>query len=166
MIDRSREPAVPWAFPWTIAWTIAAGIAIAGVALSGSAWGQAYDGLPPLNVEIIGKSGEVKGMAKVYPNYVELVDALKKPRGSIGVMMVEGKLRLFLVKADNERSLIGWSERHRLYNAQNKLVGYYNWTPIWSYIYDTEMKKVGQAQCIAYQGVCAAGIAGFLLGLF
>ncbi len=45
-------------------------------------------------------------------------------------------------------------------------MGYYWWTAIWSYVYDPEMKKVGQAQCIAYQGLCAAGVAGYLLGLF
>jgi hypothetical protein len=33
-------------------------------------------------------------------------------------------------------------------------------------VYDPKMKKAGEARCLAYQGVCAAAIAGYLLGLF
>lgn len=122
--------------------------------------------LPPIRVDILGPSGEVKGKALVFPNYVQIQDASSKARGAIGVLLVEGQMRLFLVRSNSERSYIGWGNNHKLFDAKNKLIGYYNWTPIWSYVYDTKMKKVGQAQCIAYQGVCAAGVAGFLLGLY
>jgi len=123
------------------------------------------EGVPPLPVEIESPTGEIKGRALVYPNYIELSDAASAPRGAIGVLMAEGTARLFLVKANSERSLIGWAQENRLYDTQNKLVGYYYWTPTWSYVYDIKMIKIGQARCIAYQGVCAAGVAGFLLGL-
>ena len=122
--------------------------------------------LPPLRVSIQDAQGRTVGQANVYLNYVELLDAAGHSKGAIGVVQVEGRERLFLVQANAERKLIGWAEEQRLYNEEGKLVGFYGWTPIWSYVYDPQHKKVGQAQCLAYQGVCAAGVAGFLLGLF
>jgi hypothetical protein len=122
--------------------------------------------LPPLQVDILDAQEHHAGRADVYLNYVELADAAGQPKGAIGVLNIEGQARLFLVEADGERKLVGWAEDHRLYGADSKLIGYYVWTPIWSYVYNDKMKKVGQAQCLAYQGVCAAGIAGFLLGLY
>ncbi|MDH4225042.1 MAG: hypothetical protein OEW12_05305, partial [Deltaproteobacteria bacterium] len=86
-------------------------------------------------------------------------------RGAVGAVNQAGRIRLFLVRSDESRAFIGWSENQRLYDPDNKLVGYYFWTPVWSYVYTPDRKKVGQAQCLAYQGVCAAGVAGFLLGL-
>jgi hypothetical protein len=137
--------------------------ALAGLAVAGVAFAMT---LPPLQVEILDADQHKTGRADVYLNYVELADAAGAQRGAIGVLMIEGQARLFLVENDGERKLVGYAEDHRLYNADNKLVGYYAWTAIWSYVYDDKMKKVGQAQCIAYQGVCAAGIAGYLLGLY
>lgn len=119
----------------------------------------------PLTTEIVSATGEVRGEAKVFPNYVEVVDSLGTPKGAVGVVMVQGRLRLFLIHADARRTLVGWAEQQRVFNDRDELVGYYFWTPTWSYVYDTEMNKVGEAQCLAYQGVCAAGIAGYLLGL-
>ena len=121
--------------------------------------------LPPLTVDILDRDGVPRGKAQVFQNYVRLQGPDGAPRGAIGVVMAEGSARLFLVGPDRQRKLLGWSRNHRLFDAQNKLVGYYSWTPIWSYVYDAELKRVGQAQCLAYQGVCAAGVAGFLLGL-
>lgn len=122
--------------------------------------------LPPLQVVILDAQQRPAGRADVYLNYVEVADAAGQPRGAIGVLNVDGQARLFLVQSDGDRKLVGWAEDHRLYSADNKLIGYYVWTPIWSYVYDEKLKKVGQAQCLAYQGVCAAGVAGFLLGLY
>jgi hypothetical protein len=122
--------------------------------------------LPALQVDILDAQQKKLGRADVYLNYVELADAAGAQRGAIGVVMVDGQARLFLVQRDGERKLVGWAENHKLFNADSKLVGYYNWTAIWSYVYDDKLKKVGQAQCLAYQGVCAAGVAGFLLGLY
>ncbi len=137
--------------------------ALAGLAVAGVGFAMT---LPPLQVDILDAGQHKAGRADVYLNYVELADATGVQRGAIGVLMIEGQARLFLVQSDGERKLVGYAEDHRLYNADNKLIGYYAWTPIWSYVYDDKMKKVGQAQCIAYQGVCAAGIAGYLLGLY
>ena len=123
-------------------------------------------GVPPLKVDILDAQEKKQGLAEIYSNYVELSDATGKRLGAIGVVWVQGRAELFLIRANEERQFIGWSSERRLYDAKDALVGYYHWTPIWSYVYNPEMKKVGQAQCLAYQGVCAAGVAGYLLGLF
>lgn len=121
--------------------------------------------IPPMEVDILDAAERETGQALVYPNFIELKTPQGELRGAIGVVLVQGKVQLFLVRADAGRRFIGWAENFRLYNTEDKLVGFYFWTPIWSYVYDPNMKKVGQAQCLAYQGVCAAGIAGYLLGL-
>jgi hypothetical protein len=121
--------------------------------------------IPPLKTDIVDAKKQSLGTALVYPNFVELTTADGTLRGAIGVVVSQGRAQLFLVRADSERRFIGWAEGHRLYNTEDQLVGYYFWTPIWSYVYDPKMKKVGEAMCLAYQGVCAAGIAGYLLGL-
>jgi hypothetical protein len=138
-------------------------VGLAALSAAGSA--RAVD-FPAIKVDILDAQHQKAGRADVYFNYVELVDGSGVRKGAIGVVLTEGRASLFLVQSDESRKLIGWAEDHRLYNAQDKLVGYYAWTPIWSYIYDEKLKKVGEAQCIAYQGVCAAGVAGYLLGLF
>jgi len=137
--------------------------ALAALALTGAAFALT---LPPLQVDILDAQQHRTGRADVYLNYVEVADAAGLPRGAIGVVIIEGQARLFLVQSDGERKLVGWAENHRLYGPDSKLIGYYAWTPIWSYVYDDKLKKVGQAQCLAYQGVCAAGVAGYLLGLY
>jgi hypothetical protein len=144
---------------------LALGLALAG-APAGRAAGPAPPEFQPLRVAILDGAQKRIGSANVYLNYVELLDGAGTKKGAIGVVLVEGRASLFLVQSNEERKLIGWAEDHRLYDAQDKLVGYYKWTAIWSYVYDDKMKKVGQAQCVAYQGVCAAGIAGYLLRLF
>jgi hypothetical protein len=121
--------------------------------------------IPPLKTPILDPQQKPLGEALVYPNFIELNGQDGALRGAIGVVVSQGRTLLFLVRADSERRFIGWAEDHRLYNTEDQLVGYYFWTPIWSYVYDPKMKKVGQAQCLAYQGVCAAGVAGYLLGL-
>ena len=121
--------------------------------------------IPPLKVDILDAAERKQGKALLYPKFIELQDLNGGLKGVIGVINNQGRVQLFLVQSGSDRRLIGWAENFRLYNNENKLVGYYFWTPIWSYVYDPNMKKVGQAQCLAYQGVCAAGIAGYLLGL-
>ena len=122
-------------------------------------------GVPPLKVDILDAQERKQGLAMIYSNYVEITDATGNPKGAVGVVWVQGRAQLFLIRPNAERAYLGWSSNRRLYDAKDTLVGYYYWTPIWSYVYNPEMKKVGQAQCLAYQGVCAAGVAGFLLGL-
>ena len=121
---------------------------------------------PPLPVDILSPTEEVVGKAKIYANYIEIFDAAERRRGAIGVVQVEGLAQLWLVRADGERTLVGWAENHRLFDKDGKLAGFFQWTPIWSYVYDKAVKKMGKAQCLAYQGVCAAGVAGYLLGLY
>jgi len=123
-------------------------------------------GVPPVEAEIVDAAGQRRGTARVYPNYVEVDDGAGRERGRVGVVMMDGRAVLFTVSADEQRTLVGWARDHRLYDSEDELVGYYFWSPIRSYIYDPEMNKVGQAQCLAYQGVCAAGVAGYLLGLY
>lgn len=126
---------------------------------------QAKPLLPPLKVAILDAAEKPVGEALVYFNFIELNDLAGDLRGAIGVVMTQGRAQLFLVRSDAERKFIGWAENNRLFNTEDQLVGFYFWTAIWSYVYDPKMKKVGQAQCLAYQGVCAAGVAGYLLGL-
>ena len=120
---------------------------------------------PLLKAPIQNPAGQPMGEAHVYFNYVELFAPDGKLQGAIGVVMQEGRARLFVVGGDEARPLLGWAENQRVYDANGRLVGYYAHTPTWSYVYTPARKKVGQAQCLAYQGVCAAGVAGYLLGL-
>ena len=125
----------------------------------------AFAQIPPLPVDILSPAEKKIGKAEIFPNFIVLRDSGGVRKGAIGAVMVDGRTRLFLVQSDDSRLLVGWAENQRLFNAKGELLGYYDWTPIWSYVYDKSMKKVGQAQCLAYQGICAAGIAGYLLGL-
>ena len=149
--------------PFPVCLTHSALMAALAIGLLAGAQGLAL--AAPLKTPILNATGETRGEALVYNNYIEVLDAAGAAKGVVGVVMVQGRLRLFLIRADQERSLIGWAENHRLYNAKNELIGYYYWTPTWSYVYDPTMKKAGEARCLAYQGVCAAAIAGYLLGL-
>ena len=122
--------------------------------------------IPPLKVDILDAGENSKGQALVYPSYIELTDSQGNLKGKIGVVVLQGKAQLYLIRANEERKFIGWAKNFRLYNSEDKLTGFYFWSPIWSFVYDPKMKFVGKAQCIAYQGLCAAAIAGFLLGLY
>ena len=123
-------------------------------------------GIPPLPVDIFDPAGKPVGKAQILPNFIVLLDRTGQKKGVIGIVLVEGRMRLFAIRTNQERKLVGYAENHRLYDPQGELIGFYQWTAIWSYVYDKNMKKVGQAQCLAYQGVCAAGVAAYLLGLF
>ena len=35
----------------------------------------------------------------------------------------------------------------------------------WSYVYAPDGTKIGEAKCIAFRGICSAGIASYLTGL-
>jgi len=137
-----------------LAWGAAPGLGLA-----------AAPGVPPLRVDILDAQQRKQGRALIYSNYVELTDPAGVPLGAVGVVYADGRSQLYLIRSNQERRMVGSAAGRRLFDASGKLIGYYFWTPIWSYVYDTKMKKVGQAQCIAYQGVCAAGVAGYLLGL-
>ncbi len=155
--------------PWSGAWGTFMRIAFCGIllwGLPGVPGAKEHYLIPPLKVDILDAEENSKGQALVYPSYIELTDVQGNLKGKIGVVVVQGKAQLYLIRANEERKFIGWAENFRLYNSEDKLAGFYFWSPIWSFVYDTKMKNVGKAQCIAYQGLCAAGIAGFLLGLY
>lgn len=121
---------------------------------------------PSLPVDILDAAGKIQGKAEIFANYMELKDSKGRKKGSIGLMKVEGEVRLFLIGTDGGRRYLGYARNHRLFDDKDVLLGFYQWTPIWSYVYDKSMNKVGRAQCLAYQGLCAAGVAGYLLGLY
>lgn len=121
---------------------------------------------PALSVDILDKDEKKVGRANIYFNFLEIFDNTERKVGVIGVVMVKGAYRLYMVGKDKDRSMVGWAKKNRLHDAKGELIGYYQWTPIWSYIYDKDLKKLGKAQCLAYQGVCAAAVAGYLSGLY
>lgn len=150
-------------------WRILIRFAFGGIllwGLAGAAAAKEHYLIPPLEVDIVDFEEKPKGRALLYPGYIELTDADGNLKGKIGVVFVQGKAQLYLIRANEERKFIGWAQNFRLFNSEDKLVGFYFWSPIWSFVYDAKMKHVGKAQCIAYQGLCAAGVAGFLLGLY
>ena len=121
---------------------------------------------PALSLDILDPAEKLVGRARIFPNFIELFDNAGKKMGVIGIVWVQGRTRLFVVRSDRKRTLVGWAEGHRLYDNKGILVGYYDWTPIWSYVFDKKMARLGKAQCLAYQGVCAAGVAAYLLKLY
>ncbi len=98
--------------------------------------------LPPIEVDIVDAADVKRGRAQIYPNYIELEDAGGAFKGAVGVVSAQGRVQLFLVAADEQRRMIGWAQNNRLYNAKDELVGYYYWTPTWSYVYDPEKAEL------------------------
>lgn len=164
-----RNPAANRTIPCRGAWGVLRRIAFVGIllcSLAGTPGATEHYLIPPLKVDIVDANDNSKGHALVYPSYIELTDVQGNLKGKIGMVVVQGKAQLYLIRANEERKFIGWARNFRLYNSEDELTGFYFWSPIWSFVYDKKMKHVGKAQCIAYQGLCAAGVAGFLLGLF
>lgn len=126
----------------------------------------------PIVGKIYNAQNELAAKANVYPRYVEIVNLDGRIIGKVGIMVEEGIAKLFLVREDNRRSLIGYSgpgdhpNKGVLYNIKDKLAGYYFWTPTWSFIYNIKNQRVGKVKCIAWPRVCAAGVGGYLLKLF
>lgn len=167
--SRERIPAQDRPLLWLRAWGALGRIVSVGIlmwGLAGTPEAAEHYLIPPLKVDILDAQDNSMGQALVYPSYIELTDAQGNLKGKIGLVVVQGKAQLYLIRANEERKFIGWAKNFRLYDSEDKLTGYYFWSPIWSFVYDKKMKNVGKAQCIAYQGLCAAGIAGYLLGLY
>ena len=170
---QGRQPKTPL-WRWITRVMVASGLLLAAwAALAAPAQAQSRNAdevapgtLPPLVIDVLDPNGKKVAQAELLPNYVTLVNSNRERLGAVGVVRVDGRLRLYLIGADGERSLLGWAAGHQLFNPENELVGYYNWTPIWAYVYGPNLEKMGSAQCLAYQGVCAAAVAGYLLGLF
>lgn len=120
----------------------------------------------PVKGDIENSQKKVIGQAHVYPQFVEIFDTREEQIGRVGIMVENGLAKLFLVKKDNSMSLVGYASGGRLYSPENKLLGSYVWTPTWSFVYNDQGKRAGKVKCIAWPRVCAAGVSGYLLGLY
>lgn len=132
-------------------------------------WSEQADALQigkPLKTEILNAEGKPIARALIYIDYFEILNMNSELLGKVGITNVGGHFQLFLVKADNQRTLVGWAANRTLYNSNDQLIGYYDWSTFWVYAYSATGKRLGKAKCIAFRGYCAAGIAAHLTGLF
>ena len=119
----------------------------------------------PLKTTIINPEKQVVGQALVYIDYVELLKLDGTPLGRLGFVNIQGGFQMFVVRDDRKQSLVGSAKNRRLFDKDGKLICHYDWTTFWSYFYAPDGTKLGKAKCIAFRGICAAGIASFLTGL-
>ncbi len=119
----------------------------------------------PIRTSILNPEKQVVGQALVYIDYVELLKLDGTPLGRLGFVNIQGGFQMFVVRDDGKQSLVGSAKNRRLYDKDGKLIGHYDWTTFWSYFYAPDGTKLGKAKCIAFRGICAAGIASFLTGL-
>ena len=119
----------------------------------------------PLKTTILNPEKQPVGRALVYIDYVELQELDGTPLGRLGFVNIQGGFQMFVVRDDGQQNLVGSAKNRRLYDNDGKLIGHYDWTTFWSYVYAPDGTKLGKAKCIAFRGICAAGIASFLTGL-
>ena len=119
----------------------------------------------PLKTTILSPDKKPLGLALVYIDYIELQELDGTPLGRLGFVNIQGGFQMFVVRDDGQQNLVGSAKNRRLYDKDGKLIGHYDWTTFWSYVYAPDGKKLGKAKCIAFRGICAAGIASFLTGL-
>ena len=119
----------------------------------------------PLKTTILSPEKKPLGLALVYIDYIELQELDETPVGRLGFVNIQGGFQMFVVRDDGEQNLVGSAKNRRLYEKDKKLIGHYDWTTFWSYVYAPDGTKLGKAKCIAFRGICSAGIASFLTGL-
>lgn len=119
----------------------------------------------PIKTVILNSQEESVGIADVYIDYIELKEINEIPKGRLGFVNIKGGFQIFVVRDDGEQKLVGSAKNRRLFDKEGNLIGHYDWTTFWSYVYSPSGKKLGKAKCIAFRGICAAGIASFLTGL-
>lgn len=119
----------------------------------------------PLKTTILSPDKKPLGLAQVYIDYIELQELDGTPVGRLGFVNILGGFQMFVVRDDGEQNLVGSAKNRRLFDKDEKLIGHYDWTTFWSYVYAPDGTKLGKAKCIAFRGICAAGIASFLTGL-
>ena len=119
----------------------------------------------PLKTTILSPEKKPLGLALVYIDYIELQELDGTPVGRLGFVNILGGFQMFVVRDDGEQNLVGSAKNRRLYDKDEKLIGHYDWTTFWSYVYAPDGTKLGKAKCIAFRGICSAGIASFLTGL-
>mgnify|MGYP001412816197 FL=1 len=119
----------------------------------------------PIKTSIMNAEEQKVGQALVYIDYVELQDMEGTAKGRLGFVNIKGGFQLFLVIDDGQQNLVGSSKNRKLYNNKGELLAHYDWTTFWSYVYAPDGTKIGEAKCIAFRGICSAGIASYLTGL-
>ncbi len=119
----------------------------------------------PIKTSILNAEEQKVGQALVYIDYVELLDLEGISKGRLGFVNIKGGFQLFIVIDDGQQNLVGSAKNRRLYNKDGELIAHYDWTTFWSYVYAPNGTKIGEAKCIAFRGICAAGIASYLTGL-
>ena len=119
----------------------------------------------PIKTTILSPEKQPLGLAQVYIDYVELQELDGTPLGRLGFVNIQGGFQMFVVRDDGQQNLVGSAKNRRLFDNEGKLIGHYDWTTFWSYVYAPDGTKLGKAKCIAFRGICAAGIASFLTGL-
>ena len=119
----------------------------------------------PIKTSILNAEEQKVGQAQVYIDYVELQDMAGTAKGRLGFVNINGGFQLFVVIDDGRQNLVGSAKNRRLYNKDCELLAHYDWTTFWSYVYAPDGTKIGEAKCIAFRGICSAGIASYLTGL-
>ena len=119
----------------------------------------------PIKTSILNAKEQKVGQALVYIDYVELQDIEGISKGRLGFVNIKGGFQLFVVIDDGQQNLVGSAKNKRLYDKEGVLMSHYDWTSFWSYVYAPDGTKIGEAKCIAFRGICAAGIASYLTGL-
>ena len=119
----------------------------------------------PIKTSILNPEKQPVVRALVYIDYIELQDMVGTPKGRLGFVNIKGGFQLFVVRDDGQQNLVGSAKNRRLYNKEGELIGHYDWTTFWSYVYAPDGTKLGEAKCIAFRGICSAGIASILTGL-
>ena len=119
----------------------------------------------PIKTFILNSEEQAVGQALVYIDYVELQDMDGTAKGRLGFVNIKGGFQLFVVVDDGQQDLVGSAKNKRLYNKEGELLAHYDWTTFWSYVYAPDGTKIGEAKCIAFRGICSAGIATYLTGL-
>ena len=119
----------------------------------------------PIKTLILNAEEKEVGQALVYIDYVELQDMEGTAKGRLGFVNIKGGFQVFVVVDDGQQNLVGSAKNRRLYNKEGELLAHYDWTSFWSYVYAPDGTKIGEAKCIAFRGICSAGIASYLTGL-
>lgn len=119
----------------------------------------------PIKTTILNPAKKPLGLAFVYIDYIELKELDGRPLGRLGFVNIKGGFEIFAVKDDGKQNLVGSAKNKMLFDSEQKLIGHYDWTTFWSYVYAPDGTKLGRAKCIAFRGICSAGIASFLTGL-
>ena len=120
----------------------------------------------PIKGKITDGEDQPLGTAFVYPRFVEIYNQENKKIGKVGIVVEQGLAKLFLIKQNKELKLVGYANGGKIFNAKDKVVGQYFWTPTWSFAYWPGGKLAGKVKCIAWPRVCSVGVAGYLLKLF